>query len=83
MVVMFFPATLAAGVEQARIGSPSASTVQAPHKRHAATELGPGEAQRIAQHPEQRRVRIHVGAAFLAVDSQSDALMREALLAFC
>ena len=31
MVVMFFPATPDTGVEQARTGSPSTSTVQAPH----------------------------------------------------
>src|SRR5712671_6153301 len=32
MVVMFFPETCETGVEQERIGAPSACTVQAPHK---------------------------------------------------
>ena len=32
MVVMFFPETCETGVEQERMGAPSACTVQAPHK---------------------------------------------------
>ena len=39
---------------------------------HAAAELGAGEAQRVAQHPQQRRFRIDVDLHGLAVDVELD-----------
>ena len=57
MVVTFLPGDVAEiGVTQERTGLPSTCTVQAPHCADAAAELGAGEAEVVAQHPEQRRV---------------------------
>ena len=43
---------------QERTASPSTWTVQAPHSDDPAAELGPGEAEGVAEHPEQRGGRI-------------------------
>src|SRR6266478_5305337 len=39
---------------------------------HAAAELGAGQAQRVAQHPQQRRVGIDIDFGVLAVDAELD-----------
>ena len=52
---------------------PSTCTVQAPHCGDAAAELGAGQAERIAQHPEQRRVRLDVDLMGLTVDLELHA----------
>ena len=57
MVVTFLPAAAETGVWHERTGWPSRCTVQAPHRRHAAAELGAGQAELVAQDPQQRRVR--------------------------
>src|SRR3984893_6613917 len=39
---------------------------------HTAAELGAGQAQRVAQHPQQRRVGIDIHCGVLAVDAEPD-----------
>ena len=48
-----------------RSALPLTCTVHAPHCGDAAAELGAGQAERVADRPQQRRVRIDVERAAL------------------
>src|SRR5262249_24291850 len=37
-------------------------------QRHAAAEFRPGHAEHVAEHPEQRRIAVHVDAARTSID---------------
>ena len=41
-------------------------------QRHAAAELGAAEAERVAQHPQERRVGVHVDRGVAAVEVEFD-----------
>ena len=67
--------TLASGVTHERTARPPSVTVQAPHCCRAAAELRPVELQIVAQHVEQRRVRVGGDAARRAVDREREGLL--------
>ena len=60
MVVISSPSTVPICLEQERIAFPFCSTVQAPHKRHAAAEFCSGQSEDVAQVPQQRHFRIAI-----------------------
>lgn len=60
--------TLSTGVRQERTGWPSRCTVQGAAQRLAATELGRGHAEHVAQHPQKRGVAVDVDFMRCAVD---------------
>ena len=68
IVVMRLPAAAEIGVMHERTGLPSRWIVHAPHKREAATEFRASHAEHVAQHPEQRRVVVDIGAVRGSVD---------------
>ena len=53
---MALPATVETGVMQERVGWPSTRTVHEPHTPMPQPNFVPGQAQLIAQHPEQEAV---------------------------
>ena len=72
MVVTCLPATSTIEVWQERTGSPSRCTVQAPHSADAAAELGAGQTEVVAQHPQQRRIGLDIHSRGLAIKVESD-----------
>ena len=57
IVVIFLPATADTAVAHARMGLPSMCTVHAPHRPIPHEYFVPVSLQRIAQHPEEGRLR--------------------------
>ena len=68
MVVTSAPATRASGVMQERVGRPPTCTVQAPHIADAAAELRAGQADVVADDPQQRSVVLDVDRHGAAID---------------
>ena len=67
MVTIFFPTAADTGSAQERTGSPSTCTVQAPQTAMPQPYLVPGQAELVAQHPEQRHLGFDVDGAGAAV----------------
>ena len=72
MVVTFLPCVWDRLIWHERTALPSICTVQAPHSADAAAELGAGQLQMLAHHPQQRRAGFSLDADRLAVDDKSD-----------
>ena len=68
MVVTGWSPTALTGIWQERTGWPSRCTVQAPHSAMPQPNLVPGQAERVAQHPEQRGFRIDIHFDRIAID---------------
>ena len=70
MVVIFLPAAADTGVTQERLRRAVQVHGAGAALRDAAAELGAGEAEQVAQHPEQGHVGRRIHVALDAVDGQ-------------
>ena len=74
MVRIVFPSARSAGYMQERIGSPSTSTVQAPHSDFFACDLRAGQPQPVPQQIRQRFTRDGRQRILFAVYSKGELI---------
>lgn len=68
IVVIALAPILSTGVWQERAGWPSRCTVIGAAQSLAATKLGPGHAEHVAQHPQERSVAVDIDLMRCAID---------------